>query len=180
MRRDGLNGWHGAYTIHSSSKVARLRLSHHIKVRLWDMRERKELAAAQLPAPVRCIHCSPDFTLIAFGHTSGLVSVYKASELLQSPASLAAAIAIKAAKDEAQLAEAASMFWRTDPGTITTGNLFASSSSAAQTAGSKARSSASAATASQLLSIKGCVYAGVHRRETITDVKFSPCARCVS
>jgi hypothetical protein len=57
---------------------------------------------------------------------------------------------------------------------------FAFSSSAAQTHGSKARSSASAATASQLLAIKGCVYAGVHRRETITDVKFSPCARCVS
>ena len=88
------------------------------------MRERKELAAAQLPAPVRCIHCSPDFMLIAYGRTNGLMSVYNTSEHLQSPASLAAAIAIKAAKDEAQLAETASMFRRTDPGTITTGNLF--------------------------------------------------------
>ena len=141
------------------------------------MRERKELAAAQLPAPVRCIHCSSDSKLVAFGHTSGLVSVYKTYELLQSPSSLAAAIATKAAKDEARSAEAASMFWRTELGTVTTGNLFATSGST--TAGSKARSSASAAVASQLLAVVGCVYAGVHRRENITDVKFSPCSRCV-
>ena len=88
------------------------------------MRERKELAAAQLPAPARCIHCSPRLHAHCIWAHQWFGVRLQHIRAFAIPASLSAAVAIKAAKDEAQLAETASMFRRTDPGTITTGNLF--------------------------------------------------------
>jgi hypothetical protein len=168
----------------SSTTPARRRHQSHaphacMQVRLWDMRERKELATGQLPAPIRCIHCSYDGSLVAFGHASGLLSVFKASDLFESsPAGSQAA---------PQSSDSDSMFWRSQPGTVTTGNLFAPSMSSSQVpaskvkpSSSKSKSSATAsACASALLAVPGCVYAGLHRRENITDVKFSPCGMCV-
>jgi WD40 repeat protein len=152
-----------------------------MQVRLWDMRERKELATGQLPAPIRCIHCSYDGSLVAFGHSSGLLSVFKASDFFESSASLAGSQAAP------QSADSGSMFWRSQPGTVTTGSLFAPSMSSSQVAASKVKPSSSkskssataSACASELLAVPGCVYAGIHRRENITDVKFSPCGMCV-
>jgi hypothetical protein len=136
------------------------------------MRERKELAAGQLPASVRCIDCSSDGKLVAFGHVCGVLSVFKALDLFKARASFVDTVKNESAGDS-------SMFWRSQPGSVTTANLFASSVAAAKSAGSKTKSSASAATASELLAVDGCVYAGVHRRENIADLKFSPCGRCV-
>lgn len=136
------------------------------------MRERKELATCQLPASVRCIDCSSDGKFVAFGHVCGVLSVFKALDLFKARASVVDIIKNDSAGDS-------SMFWRSQPGSVTTANLFASSVSATQSAGSKTKSSASAAAASALLAVDGCVYAGVHRRENITDLKFSPCGRCV-
>ena len=136
------------------------------------MRERKELATCQLPASVRCIDCSSDGKLVAFGHVCGVVSVFKALDLFKARSSFVDTIKNDSAGDS-------SMFWRSQPGSVTTANLFASSVAAAKSAGSKTKSSASAAAASALLAVDGCVYAGVHRRENITDLKFSPCGRCV-
>ncbi len=144
--------------------------SSHFQVRLWDMRERKEVASAQLPAPIRCTHCSSDGILIAFGHSSGLLSVFKTADLLNSPSALDEASASRDDKADA-------MFWRAQPGFVTTANLF--SGTTPQHAGSKTKSSASAAVASELGAVRGCVYVGIHRRECVTDVKFSPCGRCV-
>jgi hypothetical protein len=145
------------------------------------MRERKELAAAQLPAPVRCIHCSSDGKLIAFGHASGLLSVFKTSEMFESSVSVAEP------QDESKTAHDASLFWRSQPGSVTTGSLFAPYSSSSHagasntnSSASKSKSSATASLASELLAVRGCVYTGIHRRENITDVKFSPCGMCVA
>jgi hypothetical protein len=135
------------------------------------MRDRKQIATAQLPAPIRCVHCSSDGKLIAFGHTSGLLSVFKASDFLNSPVTLADANQLS--KNVSQSAD--SMFWRTQPSA--TACLFISSTDSSKTAGSKAKSSASAALASDLRAMSGCVYVGLHRRECIMDVKFSPCGR---
>ena len=141
------------------------------------MRERKEVASAQLPAPIRCIHCSSDGTLIAFGHSMGLLSVFKTKDLLNSTSVLSEQN--QASKDAIQSAKADSMFWRTQSGTVSTASLFVSTGTASQLAGSKTKSSSAASTAmaSELRAVCGCVYVGIHRRECVTDVKFSPCGR---